>query len=603
MLLLSLITFIIIFILCLFLFLFFKSNRTKNKEHFKNKNTEEIKQKYENDLIDYSGTEACDYLKTENVEMEQKTIDTMHAVLNGFRLNKWKPSEKEGTRMKEKKDKKYCYLYDDDENNMKDLMMIQGCDSFKNNEIISDTFTTNYVDRTHTIPIKKCVLEIDPKKLVNSNINDFWKTWEQNRCEYLTTRYKKEIKDEQKAFDELTNEYAILSSNNATNEIYIKELNGNENLCLNSNVNLRTSIEELHNTNETLLNVLSDKLKTQYDLSDHYDESKEKRRINEENLDVNKNLCNKWTTSNSICQNQYKECEREQYLMNEYLLNEEKMYGTNTSNNKELMTECNVIFQKYNDITGPYEKCVVDLGFVQEERDRMKEALTKQKGIYDTCVVQRELLDKEYEARLNLYKKMKNDEETCIKNRKLVREENKACGITNQRCETLRAEEDRIKKELSALENKLRDCENSKLENIKTIQNSEQINVTLYNDLEKLLQSTYIFEKDVYNNENKQNAQLSSQLLNNHVKEIQKLTAQRLSSMDCGNKKASVAQVNDMDNQNSYLEYQINMLSNQNCAYCIPTVAQCDKLFHDNDVLCSKTPWPSGTTVTSYKNR
>lgn len=580
-------------------------NQNKNKkESFQNGGgEEEATKKAEHDLMDYSGTESCDYLRTENNQMEQKTIDTMHAVLNGFRLNKWKPTTDTDNK---NKNKKYCYLYDDKENHMKDIMMDSvpgGCDGFKNYEIVSDAFTTNHVDRTHTIPIQKCVLEIDPTKLVDSNLNAFWDSWNHNRCEYLTTKYKHDIREEQDVLNALKKEYGILSNNNMSYDALLADLKRNEALCLNSNANLTTSIEELHDTNESLLNVLSDKLKVQYDLSDRYDVSKDKRKVEEETLDKETRLCDVWTRSNAVCDDKYKECERKKYLMNDYLTSERAMYDTNTSNNRELMTECNVIFDKYNSITGPYEKCEVDLGFAKEERDKMKEALTREKGVYDTCVVERELLDKQYEAQLHLYERMKKDEERCIRERKQAREDKKACGITNQKCETLRAEEDRIKKELTALENKLRECENSRLENLKTIKKSEEINVALYNDLESLLQSTYKLEKDVYNNENKQNADLSTKMLHSYRQGIKDLTKHRLANMDCGNKKASVAQVNDMENENSYLEYQINMLSNQNCAYCIPTVAQCNKLFHDNDALCSPTPWPSGSTVTSYKKK
>jgi hypothetical protein len=143
---------------------------------------------------DRFATERCNALYTTDESLSEHATATMTAYIGGHRLQRWKPHRDDPAKRETTNDKDYCYFYGDD------IALQSGkCDMtnplFKDPEgIITGAFESEYADQTHTIPIRKCVLEIDrttastPQKL-----DKLWTHMGHFNCDQVTQSIRRDI--------------------------------------------------------------------------------------------------------------------------------------------------------------------------------------------------------------------------------------------------------------------------------------------------------------------------------------------------------------------------------------------------------------------------
>lgn len=150
--------------------------------------------------------ESCDILRpADDLEMDGKAQDMMRSALDGHRINAYKPQK--GDPVAEENGYNpngmgYCYMYNDRENNMQDYMLDPsngGCSMdnvlFKNIPFINKVYSTPVKDDTHTVPVEKCVLEIDGTKVNTENLNAFWGNFGESSCEGISGPIRTNIKE------------------------------------------------------------------------------------------------------------------------------------------------------------------------------------------------------------------------------------------------------------------------------------------------------------------------------------------------------------------------------------------------------------------------
>jgi hypothetical protein len=169
-----------------------------------------------NKAYDYQGVERCDALNAQDfgwrMEMSKPSLAAMDAFVGGFRMREWKPENDQLTNPQYK----YCYLYDskNSHEDLRDRALNANngavtCDAFKsytrNPEFITRAFIDETPDKTHTMTYRKCVLEIDPKKVTASNLDTFWKTVGENECTELYRKNTQNLTNLKDAFTQCNN--------------------------------------------------------------------------------------------------------------------------------------------------------------------------------------------------------------------------------------------------------------------------------------------------------------------------------------------------------------------------------------------------------------
>lgn len=156
------------------------------------------------------GIESCDILKTDDETIGNAEYNMMTTMLGGFRLNKWKPVD-DGMK---NPGRDYCYLYNDRPSNISDYMTsLGGCDTnnplFKNNPMITRIFEDSTEDKTHILPVKKCVLELDVNMITPSSINAFWRQWGSSgtHCDNLTGDLRGELSNVRVKYHDVESKY------------------------------------------------------------------------------------------------------------------------------------------------------------------------------------------------------------------------------------------------------------------------------------------------------------------------------------------------------------------------------------------------------------
>jgi Mg2+ and Co2+ transporter CorA len=144
---------------------------------------------------DRFATERCDALYTTDESLSEHATTTMTAYIGGHRLQRWKPiADDPAASAKQAPNKDYCYFYDDDV-----AMQSNKCDMtnplFKDPQgIITGAFESEYADQTHTIPIKKCIIEIDRTAAKDiTKLDALWNHMGHFNCDQVTQSIRRDI--------------------------------------------------------------------------------------------------------------------------------------------------------------------------------------------------------------------------------------------------------------------------------------------------------------------------------------------------------------------------------------------------------------------------
>lgn len=177
-----------------------------NKESFQN-NPQSITPIAKQYQINKDGVEKCDILRVGDSNI-QSYVSMLNLIDTG-RIKKFKPDDTS----KLKPDRQYCYIDNDSSNNFQDFMMFgKECSTsnslFKNNSMITNVFTDITSDMIHSLPIEKCVLEIDPESVNNESLDAFYAMHTNSlSCEGKVKKIRNMIEDTSTDYFNLSNVY------------------------------------------------------------------------------------------------------------------------------------------------------------------------------------------------------------------------------------------------------------------------------------------------------------------------------------------------------------------------------------------------------------
>lgn len=167
---------VLVFLTCLLVF-----HKYHNMEHYQDR----IVPAYVDAVYKDQGIEPCSILASSNY-MATNYIDSL-------RIRKWKPRENDSDFVKYAKSQPgsdYCYFFMDSDKRllktndnpgyapiMDPLSTFSNCS--KENTIfrapvVTNVFESTGFDKTHNLPYKKCVLELNRDLATESNVNTFW---------------------------------------------------------------------------------------------------------------------------------------------------------------------------------------------------------------------------------------------------------------------------------------------------------------------------------------------------------------------------------------------------------------------------------------------
>lgn len=187
---------------------------------------------------DRFATERCNTLYTTSESLSEQAVNTMTAYIGGHRLQRWKPDRNDpASNRNNNANKDYCYFYGDDV-----AMQNAKCDMtnpiFKDPQgIITGAFESEYADQTHTIPIKKCILEIDRNAASNpTNLDAFWNHMGRFDCDQVTQSIRGDIQKTRAQTDVVKRDHETLFTQYRANSnlASIREFGLNQ--CSKSNV-------------------------------------------------------------------------------------------------------------------------------------------------------------------------------------------------------------------------------------------------------------------------------------------------------------------------------------------------------------------------------
>lgn len=221
------------------------------------------------------GQEKCLSLKTYDPTLSNDSFEAMTNYVDGLRMKVWKPVDGDPRAPNIQPNKEYCYLYDDVANDTQDYVLRseksgdQTCSRTNplfSSPLITNVFTTEYRDRTHNVPIQKCVFEID--RTATSNVealNSFWGSWGAYDCHMTGVDLRISMGNKQKEHDELQKRYNELydlyvhSSNNLTQQQYALSICGASNNVLKEKLDAaRASYDHYNIKTQQVSRILED---------------------------------------------------------------------------------------------------------------------------------------------------------------------------------------------------------------------------------------------------------------------------------------------------------------------------------------------------------
>lgn len=194
---------------------------------------------------DRFATERCNTLYTTSESLSEQAVNTMTAYIGGHRLQRWKPNRNDPS-LRNNPDKDYCYLYGDDV-----AMQNTKCDMtnpmFKDPQgIITGVFESEYADQTHTIPIKKCVLEIGKNTSSNpTNLDAFWNHMGRFDCDQVTQSIRVDIERTRAQTDSVKRNHEMLFTQYRANSNLASVREFGLNQCSKSNLDYASEYPQL----------------------------------------------------------------------------------------------------------------------------------------------------------------------------------------------------------------------------------------------------------------------------------------------------------------------------------------------------------------------
>ena len=353
-----------------------------------------LKDTVQNQYRDENGIEKCSALLNNSPSLSNVEFNTMTMFVDGLRFRKWKPVKEDLMLTETKSNAEYCYLYDDKKNNTQDAILDGLEDDFAcsklnpmfQSPLITKVFQTEFRDRAHKVPIKKCVFEIDPSKLDDIPlVTNFWARISLHDCHMLSKDLREQLKQKEERIKIINIDLVNIqdSIDQAKNNLVEKE---NElTLCRHENEQLKKDIEntkkaiEFYVDKVDTLTRLIENLRLEIQLLNDKIEEAVRRGVE---------IHNKYLAEESA----YQGC-----LVNEAECQRDKTHKTfaleeTIKQNKSLVDQIALLEGQIIDFTGKYEvllerktKCDGDLARLNTILKERKEELKELTEMYEKC--------------------------------------------------------------------------------------------------------------------------------------------------------------------------------------------------------------------------
>lgn len=543
---------------------------------------------------DKNAIQSCEMLRTDDPAMSGKSQDTMRLVLDSHRINEWKPGPDEAQDMKTAPDKAYCYMYNDKKNNMKDIRLFDdtGCSMenpiFKGTPFINRVYGSKKSDNTHTIPIEKCVIEIDPSLITTPHLDDYWKRWGDTMCDSVTDPLRVAVQDSDKAIEALENKITE-----------IKELIELYNVRLDQTILDIKSCEITKEENEQVLKDLISQYNDIYDAfkiveaqrneaiilkSDKLEEEKEQL----QGVEEERSLFVEFSEKNNTCQIELQKCNRAREDVEEALRIQLVTQAENEDVRAERIDELNTIEGEYNDLIRPVAECDSELEDGRRRLDETIENIDRTRGLYNTCEVEKAYNKARMEIFEPKFERMKERAEECLKKKEQLFRDNEICAEQKKTCNFLKDEHANTLKRFREIRDKLLIVQERGREYNTIRKGLEEQNVFHYNELEQKSAQLDEFENTLYKEEIRSSISNSEAIIDKYRSDLDKLTDVHIQSSGCVAKADYVRDLNKRKNHNAELKYRVDVLRSQSCYYCDPTITHCAEKFKNDKTLCKR---------------
>lgn len=354
---------------------------------------------------DEYGIEKCSALLNNSPSLCNVDFNTMTQFVDGLRFRKWKPIKEDPMVAQTKSNAEYCYLYDDRKNETQDMILNGSTDDStcsKQNPIfqsplITNVFETEFRDRAHQVPIKKCVFEIDPSKLNDiPTVTDFWARIRKQDCHMLSKDLREKLKTKMEQLAAL--KIAIVNAKDemqqAKNRLVEKE--NTRAMCQLANTELERDIDntrEAYAFYEAEVESLNQLLENLQNEIQSLNESIERARTRAEELESQIIAAE---IAFQGCENDRARCAREKVTAT---FNLEETIKTNESivrDITDLQTEISVLTDKYEVLLEKKLKCDEDLINLNRILDEKKILLDDLEERYKQCMDKNSFYFQEY---------------------------------------------------------------------------------------------------------------------------------------------------------------------------------------------------------------
>lgn len=459
------------------------------------------------------GLEKCDLLFRHVPDMSNKNHVTMTHYIDGLRLRKWKPNENENENENKNNQYDYCYLYNDPANNTQDFILTDSACSKDNilfqSPLIENVFETNTLDKSHKIPIKKCVLEINKEKLKDQGyFQDFWKNWSTSDCLNISSDLRNDLKKKETEKNALQVE---LQKKEKQLEI--------ENFNINvSQLKLSSCLRE----KESILNKIDD-------VNANY------TKINEQRMEI-ENTINTYTNDIIFRNGQIDELNREIDQKNDQISNLQKEFQLCEENNSRCIRdkkEISIIIEDKLKRNEHLKFLIEDLNEKLEQYEYLYQIISQE---YEKCNNEETKLENELQKLNNDYVIIENRLKTCKRELQnfMIQYEN-----DKENFESTKRSFENCDDSLKVLKSKFENCKENVSSCVKNLNN------TIFNFNENNRESDDEYKDcDNYNN-----------LMNNKEKEYEESEKPLGKNTEVGSMYAK-----DLKNEFTYVEDLINRL-------------------------------------------
>lgn len=598
-----------VFIIIIMINVFTVLKRRRMKEGFSVDGQRTAATDAEIGMRDTYGLQSCMALSSKDDSIGNNEWNTMNSALKGMRINKWKPVSNNNVL---DPTHTYCYFYDDPDNRIQDFMLDSeaGCSAsnamFDGNPMITRVFTDETQDHVHALPVRKCVLEIDPNKATPENINRFWGSWGSSHCDNISSGLRKQLAVSQSNLSLWEAKLRALNTKDSSMRAYYDSLNNKLMPCGACNSDWQTVVAELRNK----LVEEEERFKSERALNNALTLSNASLTKSNASLEADYNewvaKYNTQLTENNDCVSRLKSCrsEEEEHAQNYNTVHElfRQLSGSNALLTKNLAT-WNHLFKSVSE-SNSY--CMADLDETVNRRDKMQVQWQTEYAGHSTCIQERASASNDLANWSRLYVAAKDDYNKCMveKDETLritegLRTSNADCTSAlalSQQKERMLERETQVQtmlrkqriEELTVTTSNYDACVMSLLKEKTKVEKQLQFNVDVYNNLDLALKSA--MEKEYARR--MQNYKALQDNLSNSINQVLDPLREENVSV-CKNMKTLSARRLVLEQRlNALLDFQKKLDSEgfkqHACSVCIPTEEQCVK--HKSAICIEPTP-------------